>query len=110
MSLVQYLNPCLRVHLPIHPGFVNCVNQLSGGALDPRQFEGSFFAFLRVVTGLYSLDSLGVVGMDNGPFRGCGICASIPGEGNMHRCQNKFVIRYSTECISSATSAEAFVC
>ena len=55
----------------------------AGGALDPRQFEGSFFAFLRVVTGLYSLDSPGVDGMDNGPVHGCGICAPIPGEGIM---------------------------
>ena len=62
-------------------GFVKCVNHLDGGSLDPRLFEASFLCYLRVITGLHSLQNLHVEGIDKGPFTGCGVCADVPHAG-----------------------------
>lgn len=51
--------------------------------LRPSQFESAFFAYLRATDTVDELATLGVLDLDQGPFRGCPICsraAELPSE------------------------------
>lgn len=54
------------------------LNEAHEARIDDRQFAGSFFAYLRSTHGADSNASLGVTGMDDGPFADCPICAKCP--------------------------------
>lgn len=47
-------------------------------SIKAHQFVSSFCGFLTMYTGLDSLSSLGVEGIDSGPFSDCGVCAFGP--------------------------------
>jgi hypothetical protein len=78
-------------HVPLDAGFLEGllnVHQLwtdSPGnniTITANSFEDTFCAYLSVVTDLDSLSSLGVEGMDSGPFCDCAVCAHLP-SGNV---------------------------
>ena len=65
-------------------------------SITATSYEDSFCAFLTVMTDLEQLSSLGVQGLDDGPFRDCPICADGPAGGKSPTPHLKLVSKAPT--------------